>query len=154
MGFACSPPLCLLCPLLSSAFFLTPCGTCPSRCSKHQISSSLHAPKLDCVPQGHISALPLDAPSQTQARFKGWFPPFHWGRGEIWGKLKAPRDSRQRYLGLAGARSSENLPWHLFSLCFVFPSSFQGLKTPLDELYVGTRLLLGKDQWLGGERCH
>lgn len=157
MGFSRSPSLCLLCPLLSSAFlffFLTPCGTCPSHCSKHQISSSLRAFKLDCVPQGHISALSLDAPSQTRARLEGRFPPFSCGRGETWGELQALRDPRQRYLGLAGARRKENLPEHLFPSCFISPHSFQGLKKPLDELYAGTRLLLGTDQWLSGERCH
>lgn len=57
--------------LFDPPLFFTPSGTCPLHCSKHQISSSLHASKMDCVPQGHISVLPLDAPSQTWARFKG-----------------------------------------------------------------------------------
>lgn len=136
--------------------FFAPCGTCPSCCSKHQISSSLPASKLDCMPQGHVSALPLDAPSKRWARLEGWFPPLRCGRGEVWEELKALRDPRQHYPGLAGARSGENLPDTSFPCApyLQFSSSFQGLKTPLGELYVRTRLLLGKDQWLSGERCH
>lgn len=153
MGFSCSPCLCLSCCLLSSAFFSS-LWNLPI--ALLQTSNILLSPcsQIGLCDQDHVSALPLDAPSQTQAGLEGWFPPFCCGRGEMWGKLRAPGDPQQCYPGLAGARSRENLPWHLFPMCLVSPSSFQGLKARLGELQVGTQLLLGRDQWLGGKRYH
>lgn len=94
--------------LFDPPLFFPPYGTCPLRCSKHQIAASPRAPKWDCVPQDTV--LPLDAPSQTQARLEGWFPPFRWGSGEMWGKLRPLRDPQQRCPELAGARSRKPPP--------------------------------------------
>lgn len=148
MGFSCSPSLCLSCPFILCYFFFTPCGTCPSRCSKHQTSSSLRAPKLDCVPQSHVSGSLWMLPPRHSPDLRAGFP--CW----MWGELKPPWDPQQCYGGFAGVRSCENIPQNLFTLHFVSPSSFQGLKTPLGELFAGTCLLLGMDQWLGGERYY
>lgn len=148
MGFSCSPSLCLSCPFTLCCFCFHSLWDLPIallRTSDILLSPcslvGLRAPQ-PCF------GLPLDVPSQTQARPEGWFP--------LWGVegAETPMGPSAALWGFAGVRSWENIPQHPFPLYFVSPSSFQALKVALGELFAGTHLLLGTDQWLGGERCY
>lgn len=143
MGFSCSPLPLLFMPSFILCFFFY------SLWDLFQTSNILLSPSFQiglCAPRLYFSA-PFGASSQTQAGIKSLL---RCGRGEVWGELKAPRDPWQHYLGLAGARSRENLPWHLFFLCFISPR----LKNTFGWTLCRDVTAFGKGSVACEERCH